>query len=328
MTEMPLAHASFALNGVSLRVSADTDGQIEPLRQFLGPLERPTDEPEVYPLSIRCGEDDIAPADWPVCFEGMLLEKVEGSLRESKERLALTIPGRMSIVVHPSHAEAVIAPTHENSIGGTAAVLVLEAALRLVDQHLVHAACLELPDRSGVVVLFAPSGFGKTTTSLILSRNGFRLAGDDCTIIAVRPDGFGAWALPRAFRVHRNTVALLPWLSDAIGPWPANDDEQAVAKQAVRDQVALTESGPGPVRAVLVLGERTGGDHAIAPVEKVNALIALAHDNVPAGPLGVARRDAVMFQVLGNMLGRTPAYSLRVGRDPDTLGAALAAALK
>jgi hypothetical protein len=233
----------------------------------------------------------------------------------------------LSIVVQPDRAEAVLAPTHEFSMGGTAAVLVLEAALRRVDQHLVHAACLELPDRSGVVVLFAPSGVGKTTTSLILSRSGFRLAGDDCTIIAVRPEGFSAWALPRAFRVHRNTVKLLPWLESAIGPWPANDDEQAVKKEAVRDLVAVSDGAPGPVRAVILLGERTGGGHVITPVDKASSLIALAHDNVPAGPAGVAGRDATVFQVLGRMLSRTPAYSLRVGRDPETLGETIAAAL-
>ncbi len=322
-----LCTTSFALNGVSLRLTADDEKQIEPLRQFLGPLERPCDEPEVYPLTVRTGSDDIAPGDWPVRYDGELLEKVPGVLRESEERLALTIPGRLSIVVEPDRADAVVATGRENSLGGTAAVLVLEAALRRVDQHLVHAACLELPDRSGVVVLFAPSGVGKTTTSLILSRTGFRLAGDDCTIIAVRPDGFSAWALPRAFRVHRNTVALLPWLETALGAWPANDDEQAVAKDAVRDLVAVTDGAPGPVRAIILLGERTGGDHVIQPIDKASSLIALAHDNVPAGPAGVAGRDATVFQVLGKMLSRTPAYSLRVGRDPDTLGQAITAAL-
>jgi len=327
MPDTPSVTTRFTLHGVSLHVSADTEKQLEPLRQFLGPLEQPADDHEVYRLTILSGEEDIAPADWPARYDGQLLEKVHGILRESDNTVALTIPGRLSIVIHPDHAEVVVAPGHEFSMGGSAAVLVLEAALSRADQHLVHAACLELPDRSGTVLLFAPSGVGKTTTSLILSRAGFRLSGDDCTIIAVRPEGFSAWALPRAFRVHRNTVALLPWLASAIGDWPANDDEQPVNKEAVRDLVELSDGAPAPVRAVILLGERTHGDHLIAPVDKASILIALARDNIPAASTGVARRDAMVFQVLGRLLSRTPAFSLRVGRDPETLAQTITAAL-
>ena len=320
MSDSQPATATFALNGIDLRVTAETDKQIRYLRGLVGALERTSNAPETYSWSIRGSEDDVTEPDWPISYSGPMLEEIDGTLRQRGSELALDIPDHVSALIAPDHAAAVVKPGREPYLGGTVAVLVLEAALIRTQQYLVHAACLETRDRSGTILIFAPSGTGKTTTSLILARSGFPLAGDDTTILMRRPNDFRAWALPRAFHVHRNTVALLPWLTPAIGPWRENDDEQFVSKDAVGDLIALSDGHPKPVRAVIVLGERTNADHVMERMGKAEALIALACDNVPAGPLGIAQRKQALFETIADTIGQTPTYALNVGKNVDTVG--------
>src|SRR5690606_27351699 len=115
----------------------------------------------------------------------------------------------------------------------------LYAMLHVTGQMLVHAAALRLPDADAALVLFAPSGAGKTTTSLALALQGFGLLTDDATVLSGgdRSTAACVWGLPRPPKVHRNTAELLPALGKLLGPkWNA-DGEQALSPEVLRSAI-------------------------------------------------------------------------------------------
>src|SRR5690606_25086245 len=147
----------------------------------------------------------------------------------------------------------------------------------------LHGAALQIPSRSAAMLIFAPSGRGKTTTSLALARGGFSLMTDDA--IALAPGkGPGqqtvAWGLPRALKVHRKTVELLPELAPLASGTYDRNGEQAVKTALLAGIAPLAPHTPYPVAAVVVLRERTEGAHILRPLAKTSALTDIAEDNI------------------------------------------------
>ena len=80
----------------------------------------------------------------------------------------------------------------------------------------LHASCLAAKRKGEPcsVLIVAPSGTGKSTTSYGLTSGGWKLMGDDLSLLHVDRDQVHAWGYPRHCHVRKPTFDLLPWLKE------------------------------------------------------------------------------------------------------------------
>lgn len=77
---------------------------------------------------------------------------------------------------------------------------------------LLHAGCLVTPEGDGLIIA-ADSGEGKTTTSIALVREGFRLISDDLIAISKSEKGICVEGIRKPMNVSRRTIGFFPELS-------------------------------------------------------------------------------------------------------------------
>lgn len=261
-------------------------------------------------------------------WEGDFLEGRAGRVYETDavEVIEVVDHGFVTIDRVANHAESVMKAGSEDAFSFTPLMNILDASLKAGGMNLLHGACLTVPDGSGALAICAPSGFGKTTTSLALARGGFGLMGDDASVITARGDGLQVWGLPRRLKVHRQTAAMLPWIGDLPDTWN-DEDEQPVTMESLRQVATIVDPCPVPLAAVVMLGARSDGDHQLAPLSKSEALVRIAQDNVSNSISGVKAWNQRYFETVAEMLRCAPVLELRAGRALDTLPHAVNAAL-
>jgi hypothetical protein len=210
-----------------------------------------------------------------------------------------------------------IVPEADPSVTSTIALYAIDAALSATSQHLLHGAGLILPSGKGAVLLFAPSGAGKTTTSIALALDGFGMLTDDALVL--RQDR-AIWGLPRVMKVHWRTVELLPALKSLFGPIWNDEGEQVLTRHAFSEIGAIASHTSSPIVAVLLLGERSHGAHVIEKASKAEILLALANDNIGTSRIGVLRRQVLKMEAVADLLNYVPAARFHVGASLSTLG--------
>lgn len=225
------------------------------------------------------------------------------------------------------------APTAADRANGL--MVALERVLHASGQILLHAAGL-LPPPSyrghvspdGLVLFHAPSGVGKTTSSLALIAAGFRLASDDAMVVRVGETP-SAWGLPRSLKVHRNTAAMMPWIP--LGETVAWDSAgEAPLPLSRLEATALAPVGPAPVIATFHLTRDASGDARTstwAPLTPQEAALTWLTDNVRHGADGLPAQERARFDDICALAARVPAYQIALGRDPASLGQAVLDAL-
>lgn len=222
-------------------------------------------------------------------------------------------------------AVADLADNADSAAIGDAMVHALDHALSSNGHCLLHAASLVTPDGTGMVLVHARSGTGKTTTAMALALAGFRLSGDDTAVLARGPDGaVTAWGLPRWAKVHRQTVALLPPLAALADPggWDRHG-EQMIARRALMEQGLVSPGGPLPVRAVISL-VRGDGSRDITEVDRFEAIRSLLEDNVSGGPDGFHPGHEARFDLFASMVNGCRRLRVPVHGGPDAIAAAIA----
>jgi hypothetical protein len=223
-----------------------------------------------------------------------------------------------------------VAPGHEWLVGGTAAIHAIHAALFATGQMLVHAAALRLPRRDAALVLFAPSGAGKTTTSLALALRGFALMTDDATVLTAKVGSKSptqVWGLPRPPKIHQRTAEMLPEIGRLLGAkWNA-DGEQSLSPKALEGIIELIPARSFPLTALVLLGKRVSGAHVFKPMRKADLFVHFANDNVFRSTSGVLNEELTRYHRFVGLVAATPAYELNVGSDLSTLGETIASAL-
>lgn len=324
----------YDLNGALLRIDADDEELEKPLLIYLEDLRTsPRSEPPAFTFAISRGEPRAEPAAARLICEGPLPEAPVARLSVAGDTRWFIIPDRISLEhsIADRLARIHAAPGHESLIGGTAAIHAIYAALLATGQTLVHAAALRLPRRDNAIVIFAPSGAGKTTTSLALALQGFGLMADDATVLA----GHGVrgaektfvWGLPRPPKVHRRTAEMLPEIGRLVGDKWNKDGEQGLAHSALRSVVEFMPGRVFPLAALVLLGSRVTGAHLLRPIPKADVLVHFASDNVSRLPDGVGTEDLARYHTFVSLVQATPAYELNVGSDLSTLGETIAATL-
>lgn len=282
-----------------------------------------------FRLTVHEDETPRVPAHIPLTWTGTLQERDTGRMYETETLWALEVENHGYILIDhaAASAELVMRRGSERAFTMTPIVAVLSAALQARGQHIVHGASLGCRDGDGAILICAPSGFGKTTTSLALAREGFRLFADDVSMIVSRTEASGPriWGLPNWLRIHRKTLEMLPWLGPLPDKWNS-EDEQAVALHALEGILPVGKTTPAPLRAVIVIGTRAER-HAVVPLARADALVRLAKDNVSSSAVGVTPWHRRQFAAYAEALSSCPVFELHAGTDLPSLADAVDAAI-
>lgn len=323
------AEIAFDLCGAGLRVAAPRRSWVELFVKLLGRFETSSARSKTFHLVIGEDDDPKIPPGVPMTWEGEFIEKRPGRIYETDAIEVIEVVGHGFVAVDHStgRAEAVMKSGSEDAFSFTPMMNVLDASLKAGGMNMLHAACLVVPDGSGAIAICAPSGFGKTTTSLALAHGGFGLVTDDASIIELHASGLAIWGLPRKLKVHRRTAAMMPWIGTLPDTWNG-EDEQAVAVESLADQITTAEPVPVPLKAVVLLGPRSNGDHKVTHLSKAEALVRIAQDNVSNSVTGVKVWNRRHFEAFAVMLRSAPVLQLNAGTAVETLPTTLDAALQ
>jgi hypothetical protein len=315
----------YDVNGLRLVVEAEASDLMAAIVPHLAPFATEACSAD-WAISIERGAVGDVPDTAESVHEGEALPGIASRLALSGERSWFVIPGRFCVHANRAGKTASICLSVDcdRSLRGLAGLYALDQALAASGQYLVHGAALAMPGTpSRALLIFAPSGVGKTTTALALALGGFQLITDDA--IVLQPRGYRgqesarAWGLPRPLKVHRRTAELLPALAPLLqGNWDSAG-EQPLHTAALGAIAAVATPKPVPVAAVAVLAERSGAGHHFVPVPKAQALLRVAQDNVATAHDGVPSAHQERFNVLGGLLASIPTFDLRVGAPLATL---------
>jgi hypothetical protein len=305
---------------MTLAVHANPPALLSLADAFLGAFESPSASAQ-FTLFLNHGPVGERPAGMenvPPEWEGMLHESVPCASWRADHAWHQVIPRRMHLTVEPARrtARLRVQAGAESYAGLYGVIPALMEFLGQTGQHIIHAAGLELPssDPRGLL-LSAPSGYGKTTTALALTRGGMRLLADDAVIARASPDGISVWGLPRSCKVHRKTLELLPWLAEL--PMSDPGGEELLLRLS-----AVTEADPrrtAALCAIFFLSDRNPSRHRISPLPKLTALTRLARENVRTMDPDTGGTGARAFQTLGELVRRCDTWLLSVGPRLDTL---------
>src|SRR5437899_3588517 len=219
----------YDLNGQVISISASRAGLWPSFDLMLGSLR--VSEAVEPGFRINIVETSALPEnpEGKLAFDGEI--PLDGHCRivDGRDVVHLVFPGLQTASVHADEGWAEIRVHPDGKIKWTLSMLVLDAALDAGGQHMLHTAGMTLPGSEALVLIHAPSGTGKSTTSMALASQGFGLCSDDVMILAAAPGGVTAWGMPRQVKIHRNTAAMLPFVSPCLGDTWNIEDEQAVS---------------------------------------------------------------------------------------------------
>jgi hypothetical protein len=315
----------YDLNGLCLDVDAPSPELMAPIEQYVAPFASCRTRAGAYSISIGHGPLDDPPDGAQILAEGSAAGGVPSKLAVDGARSWFTMTGRFSVT---SDRSARIVRVHldracDPASARLAGICAIDAALAASGQHLVHGAALALSsDTPRALLMFGPSGIGKTTAALALALGGFRLITDDAIVLQPprnRLDAYRAWGLPRPLKVHRRTAELLPAIAPLMTADWDNEGEQPLQMAALQGLTPVLPPAPIAIAAVAVLGPRSLGEHRISPLGKASALAALAQDNIRRFARGILPDHVERFKVLGGMVATTPTFELRVGASLESL---------
>lgn len=177
----------------------------------------------------------------------------------------------------------------------------LQVALGWRRHMLLHASAVAKDGRA--VVMSGESGSGKSTLAALLGEGGWRLMGDEFTLID--PESGAALAFPRAVSLKNAAIAEVAARVDParLGPLlpgtPKGDIRHLIPRADAID--AMHEPG----RPALLLFPRFGGDVAVEPMGEGEAFVRLTEASTNYVALGEAG-----FAALTRLVRETPAFGI------------------
>ncbi|CDX26485.1 conserved hypothetical protein [Mesorhizobium sp. ORS 3324] len=237
----------------------------------------------------------------------------------------LIFPGLQIASIHAGEGWAEIRVRPGGKVKWTLLMTVLDAALDAGGQHMLHTAGLTLPGSNALVLIHAPSGTGKSTTSMALASQGFGLCSDDVMILPAH--GTTAWGMPRKVKIHHNTAAMLPFLSPCLGETWDVEGEQAVSLERLGEIIRIEDVRARPIAALLHLARSADGETRLVPLARTEAMVALATDNVRTGMTGLLPMQKRRMATIAALVKAVPTFTLEVGARPADAAALIRAAL-
>jgi len=196
----------------------------------------------------------------------------------------------------------------------------LSELLALQGLFLLHSGASLLPDSGDCILFFGASGAGKTTSVQALAQQGLPLVCDDAGFLSVIGSQGLFRGLPRASKVHRHTLKLLPHLRKLPrSPIPGGGEFII----GFRSLPTVDPCRTYPVRAMFLLEPRDSVAHRITPHDPLAVLPQLRQGNLRVMEPSAAGSAGSMFRALGTLCRHTPGFALSVGPSLSTLKAAL-----
>lgn len=291
-------------------------------KQFSEFVAAECDVPDAFRLSISEAQAPDTQPDLPMTWQGEMPDGRQGAVFEADNRAILKLEEGVTVTVDHGQRRAwvIVGPGSKDVFCTAGIMFVLDAALTAAGQQFVHAACLMEKASSRAVLICVPSGGGKTTTSLALSRDGFALMTDDTSVIVPGAGGPKVWGLPRALKVHRKTAELMPWVGPLPDAWDRNG-EQAVPLADIGDRITVMTPKPTGLAAIFLLGPRSSDGHSVTRLSKADMLVAIAHDNVPWRASGMTPKALRSFSVMAQAVADVPSFMISAGEDLASLPA-------
>ncbi|MCX7304458.1 MAG: serine kinase [Hyphomicrobiales bacterium] len=293
-------------------------------------IEPTVDTVPAFTLRLREGVPDPIPATATVVYEGQIFWEGDCVYADDGGNMHLLFPGHISLALYPDRqsAEIVVSPGSISRVGATAGMLAIDAAIDASGQFLLHSAGLTLPGSDEQVLVFARSGTGKTTTSLALAEGGFGLCSDDSMVIRQDGRSVSAWGLPRDLKVHRRTAQLLPWVAPHLkGDWN-DEDERAVARADLAEQIRVEGIARRPVGGIFLLERGDLVKSKAQTISQTDTLVSLAADNVRTGKTGILASHRRRFAGLAGLASSMPTFKVTVGSEPRSTAEAIVAAMQ
>ncbi|SNS40615.1 HprK-related kinase A [Sphingopyxis indica] len=177
----------------------------------------------------------------------------------------------------------------------------LQVALGWRRHLLLHASAVAKNGRA--VIMSGASGSGKSTLAALLGEGGWRLMGDEFTLIA--PASGEAFAFPRAVSLKNQAIAELAGRVDParLGPLLAGTPKGDIRHLIPRADAI--ETMHEPVRPALLLFPRFGGEAAVVPMGEGEAFVRLTEASTNYIALGEAG-----FGALTRLVRTVPAFAI------------------
>lgn len=177
----------------------------------------------------------------------------------------------------------------------------LQVALGWRRHMLLHASAVAKDGRA--LIMSGESGSGKSTLAALLGEDGWRLMGDEFTLID--PAAGDAFAFPRAVSLKNEAIAEVAARVDAarLGPLLAGTPKGDIRHLIPRaDAIAAMHE---PARPALLLFPRFGGEIAVEPIGEGEAFVRLTEASTNYVALGEAG-----FAALTRLVRETPAFCI------------------
>ncbi|MER9853127.1 MULTISPECIES: serine kinase [unclassified Mesorhizobium] len=319
--------ACYGLNGLILGISAERPELWQDFDRMLGSLR--IAEPVEPDFRLEIAETvtlDEAP-NGSLVFDGEVPEDGHCRMIEDGGIIHLVFPERQTVAINGVAGWAELRIRPGAKAAWTPAMLVLDAALDAGGQHMLHTAGLTLPDSDAVVLIHAPSGTGKTTTSLALATQGFGLCSDDAMILNVASGKVVAWGLPRAVKIHQKTAEMIQQVARCLGQTWDRNSEQPVPLERLSGIVRVENATARPVAALLHLARSADSQTRLVAMAGTDAMVALAVDNVRTGMTGLLPMQKRRLATIGGLVNAVPTFRLEVGARPADAAALISATL-
>lgn len=305
----------YSLAGRILEISAARDQATASFARALNGLEVEPSEPD-FQIELTETEllDDAVAGR--IVFDGEVPFDGYCRMFEEDGTVHLVFPGSQVLTLDGKARKARLHARAGTPVTWTGWMMALDAALDACDQYMLHMAGLTLPGSADVVLIHAPSGTGKTTTSLALASGGYGLCSDDTMVVGLQ-DAPVAWGLPRQVKIHRFTAEMLPYVQPVLGSAWDDYGEQPVTLEALRSVLKVESVRPRPVKALLHLARSADGRTRLLDIARTEAMAALAADNVRTGLTGLLPIQKRRMQAIAKLVSHVPTYLLEVGNRPE-----------